>query len=111
MYNLIFFKKLGHFKLEFFIMMIYGVFYGHSTIIDLEDGSICGLTKTQIQDLLSYSYEYPIKGIALSPKCLKAQNINNDQCLMEQNKLIECLQKEYYLAKGKTMIIINYHIG
>lgn len=102
MYNLIFFKKLSHFELEFFVMMIYGVFCGHSTIIDLEDNSICGLTKKQIQDLLSYSNKYPIKGIALSPKCLEVQNVNYDQCLMEQNKLIECLQKEYFLAKGKT---------
>lgn len=109
MRNIIFIKKLGHFG--YFILLIFHVLYGYSTIIDQDDNSICGLTKKQIQESLSSSNEYPIRGIALSPKCLEVQNKNIDQCLAEQNKLIKCLQEEYY--KGKIMvndpIIINYH--
>ncbi|XP_025200913.1 uncharacterized protein LOC112598599 [Melanaphis sacchari] len=48
---------------------------------------------------MSYSNKYSLKGIAKNSECLEEQNIGNDYCLTEQYKLIECLQKEYFLAK------------
>lgn len=68
---------------------------------DLEDSSICGLTKKQIQRALLHSKK-SFKGIAINARCLK-QNRSNSKCFSEQNKLIECLQKEYLLAKGKRV--------
>lgn len=71
--------------------------------INLED-SICGVPKKQIQEVMSYSNKMPLIGFALNSMCLEKQNINNDQCLKDQHKLIECLQKECFLAKGNRII-------
>jgi len=80
-------------------MMTFHTFNGESLKVDPEDGSICGLSKKQIQKALSYSKK-SIKGIAIDAKCLEERN-NSNEYLAEQYKLIECLQKEYLLAKGK----------
>ncbi|XP_026814730.1 uncharacterized protein LOC113554861 [Rhopalosiphum maidis] len=48
---------------------------------------------------MSYSKKHSSKGIAKNSECLEEQNIGNDHCLTEQIKLIECLQKEYFLAE------------
>lgn len=80
-----------------FILLI--IFHTHGQKF-LKDDDICGLTKKQIQEALSHSLKYSVNGIAINSDCLEGQNINNDQCLKEQSKLIECLQREYVLTKG-----------
>jgi len=96
MYDVIFFEKL-------FVMLITvcHMFNGQTLKNDFEDNLICGLSKKQIHEAMSYSNKYSLKGIAKNSECLEEQNIGNDHCLTEQYKLIECLQKEYFLAKGK----------
>ncbi|CAI6345416.1 unnamed protein product [Macrosiphum euphorbiae] len=53
--------------------------------------------------------KYKIKGIVKNLECLEERNFTNDQCLAEQYKLIECLQKEYFLAKeqGNEVTEVN----
>ncbi|KAE9545200.1 hypothetical protein AGLY_000743 [Aphis glycines] len=75
------------------------MFNGQTLKNDFEDNLICGLSKKQIHEAMSYSNKYSLKGIAKNSECLEEQNIGNDHCLTEQYKLIECLQKEYFLAK------------
>lgn len=87
------------------ILFICHTLNGQSSLInDLEDSSICGLSKNQILDALSDS----VKCIATDQKCLEDQLFKNDRCLKEQQKLIECLHKEQFITKGKHIIIINY---
>jgi len=88
-------------KLCFILLTICHTFYGQSLKNNLEDNLICGLSKKQIYEAMSYTNKYSFKGITKNLECLEEQNISNDQCLTEQYKLIECLQKEYFLAKGK----------
>ncbi|XP_027842180.2 uncharacterized protein LOC114123418 [Aphis gossypii] len=94
MYDVIFFEKL-------FVMLITicHMFNGQTLKNDFEDNLICGLSKKQIHEAMFYSNKYSLKGIAKNSECLEEQNIGNDHCLTEQYKLIECLQKEYFLAK------------
>lgn len=93
---------VNFFKTLCFIILICNAFCGQSSLItDLEDSSICGLSKKQIIDALTDS----VKSIAIDPKCLEDQVFKNDRCLIEQKKLIECLHKEFFLTNGKNINI------
>lgn len=97
MYDVNFFEKLC-----FILITICHTFDGQLLKNDLENNLICGLSKKQIYEAMSYTNnKYKIKGIVKNLECLEEQNFTNDHCLTEQYKLIECLQKEYFLAKGK----------
>lgn len=106
MYDKNIFKKLCHLNTSFFFILICHTFYGHSMAINQKDNEICGLTENQIQESLSHPNKYLMRGIAINPRCLKSENVVNSECLTEQNKLIECLQKQYMLAKGKLYVNI-----
>lgn len=97
-------------KFSLLFIIICHTYYAHTLIVDLEKNSICGLSKKQIQETLLCSKKYPNKGIAINSKCLQKQNIQNDQCLTEQYKLIECLRKECFLAQGKSTHLLYYFL-
>jgi len=88
-------------KLCFILMITFHTFNGQSMKAVPEDSSICGLPKKQIQRALSHSNK-SFNGIAMNARCLERNN-SNSKCFSEQNKLIECLQNEYLLAKGKCV--------
>jgi len=97
MYYVDFFKKLC-----FIFIIICHTFHGQLLKNDLENNLICGLSKKQVHEAMSYTNnKHKTKGIIKNLECLEERNITNDRCLTEQHKLIECLQKEYFLAKGK----------
>lgn len=96
LYDVNFFEKLS-----FILITIFHMFYAQSLKNELDDNLICGLSKKQIHEAMSYNNKYSFKGIAKNTECLEGRNISHNQCLIEQYKLIECLQKEYFLAKGK----------
>lgn len=108
-FSIIFMKKIIRMrvakffeKLFFVSMIICHIFFGQSMATDLNDYSICGLSKKIIQEAMSYSKNDTIKSIAVNSKCLDERNVHNNNCLTEQYKLIECLNKEYLLAQGKN---------
>lgn len=88
-------------KLIFVLIIFCHTCYGHTLTLDLEENSICGISKKKIEEILLYSKQYITKGIAINSKCLNERNIGNDKCLTEQYKLIECLRKECFLTEGK----------
>ena len=90
-------------KICFILIAICHMFYGQLLKNNLEDNLICGLSKKQIHEAMSCTNKYSFKGIAINSECLEERNISNEHCLTEQYKLIECLQKEYFLAKGKHL--------
>lgn len=98
-------------KLSLVLILICYTSHGESvtntTEENLEDESICGLSKKQIQEAMFFSSNSSvIKAILVDPKCLDSGlNVSQDQCLAEQYKLIECLEKECFLAKGKNTFL------
>lgn len=75
-------------------------YYENTIVIEPNEINVCGLNMKQIDELLSHS---AVKGITTNSKCSETQNFNSyQQCLNEQNKFIECLQKEYFITKGKN---------
>lgn len=93
-------------KLSLVLILICNTFHGESvtntTEKNLEDESICELSKKQIQEAMFYSSNSSaVKAILVDPKCMDGGlNVSQDQCLAEQYKLIECLEKECFLTKG-----------
>lgn len=89
------------------IMTIYQSFYGltlKTNEIEV-NSSICGLSKVQVQGVLSNLKKYPFNGISIDSNCLmEGPKINFDKCLTEQHQLIDCLNKEFLSIIGRFIL-------